>query len=202
MNAAGCLQILRQIREAAFATVDEAGCPQVRIIDVMAAEEEKLYFLTARGKNFYRELMNTKSAAVTAMTDKCEMVRLNGRVERLLEQKKWLGRMFKENPVMNELYPGESRFILEPFCISCAQIEFYDLSSVPVFRESYSIGGYRRKEKGYRIGRECIFCGRCAVECPQQCIIAGEPYVIRRENCLHCGLCFENCPTGAILALS
>ena len=43
MNAQDCWQILRDVKDAAFATVDEKGVPQVRIIDVMLAENEKIY---------------------------------------------------------------------------------------------------------------------------------------------------------------
>lgn len=46
MNAMKCLQILRDIKDVAFATVDENGHPQIRIIDVMIVENEKLYFCT------------------------------------------------------------------------------------------------------------------------------------------------------------
>ena len=56
MNAQTCLQLLREIKGAAFATVDENGIPQVRIIDVMLVEEDALYFCTARGKDFFFSL--------------------------------------------------------------------------------------------------------------------------------------------------
>ena len=45
---------------------------------------------------------------------------------------------------------------------------------------------------------DCISCGLCARNCPQQCIEEGTPYMIRQEHCLHCGLCAENCPVQAI----
>ena len=48
MNVQRCLEILREIKDVAFATVDEKGLPQIRIIDVMLVENEKLYFCTAR----------------------------------------------------------------------------------------------------------------------------------------------------------
>ena len=35
MELKDCLQILRDIKDVAFATVDDRGMPQVRIIDVM-----------------------------------------------------------------------------------------------------------------------------------------------------------------------
>ena len=52
MNKAQILQELRKIKDVAFATVDSEGRPQVRIIDVMLADEETIYFCTARGKAF------------------------------------------------------------------------------------------------------------------------------------------------------
>lgn len=42
MNAQKCLDILREIKDVAFATVDAKGLPQIRIIDVMIVEDEKL----------------------------------------------------------------------------------------------------------------------------------------------------------------
>ena len=38
MTAQDCLMILRSVKDAAFATVDAKGRPQVRIIDVMLVE--------------------------------------------------------------------------------------------------------------------------------------------------------------------
>ena len=62
MTAQDCLQILREVKDAAFATVDENGYPQVRIIDVMLVEDGTIYFCTARGKDFYQQLARTGRA--------------------------------------------------------------------------------------------------------------------------------------------
>ena len=124
MNAQDCLQILRDVKDAAFATVDEKGVPQVRIIDVMLAEDEKIYFCTARGKDFYAQLMQDNHIAVTAVNRDFQMVRLTGTAEKLKDQKDWIDRIFQKNPSMNSVYPKESRYILEPFCIADANIEF------------------------------------------------------------------------------
>ena len=51
MNVSTCLNILREIKDVAFATVDENNQPQVRIIDVMlkiinyifVQQEEKIF---------------------------------------------------------------------------------------------------------------------------------------------------------------
>ena len=67
MNAEKCLQILREIKDVAFATVDESGKPQIRIIDIMLVDSEKLYFCTARGKSFYHQLMKGSNVAITGI---------------------------------------------------------------------------------------------------------------------------------------
>ena len=81
MTAKECLQILRDIKDVAFATVDEKGMPHARMIDVMLVEEEKLYFCTARGKNFYRQLKNLPRTEITGMNREYQMVRLSGKVK-------------------------------------------------------------------------------------------------------------------------
>ena len=43
----------------AFATVDAEGAPQIRNISAIHYEPDALYFFTARGKNFCRELMRS-----------------------------------------------------------------------------------------------------------------------------------------------
>ena len=97
MELKDCLQILRDIKDVAFATVDDRGMPQVRIIDVMLVEDEKLYFCTARGTEFYHQLMVSGSTAITGMNQEYQRVRLNGRARRLEDQKKWIDRIFEED---------------------------------------------------------------------------------------------------------
>ena len=127
MNAQKCLDILREIKDVAFATVDANGLPQIRIIDVMIVEDEKLYFCTARGKDFYLQLMKNNQVAITGMNKDYQMIRLNGKVKKLSDHKNWIDRIFKENPTMNTVYPNDSRYILEAFCIDNGEIEFFDL---------------------------------------------------------------------------
>ena len=192
MSVQEYLEILRDIRDCAFATVDRTGAPTVRIIDVMLVEEGRLYFCTARGKDFYAELMADPAVAVTGLNKEWQTVRLMGRAERLAdsEQKAMIDRIFHENPSMEGVYPGEARYILEAFVIAEGKS--------PICRESSSFGGAEREEKGFRITEDCIGCGTCATVCPQQCIAEGEPYKIASAHCLHCGLCFESCPVEAI----
>lgn len=201
MTAEKALQMLREIRDAAFATVSKEGKPEVRIIDVMIVEGEKLYFCTSRGKEFHAQLLSSGFVAVTGLTKEFVSIRLTGRADLLLDKKKWIDRIFRENPSMNDVYPGESRYILDPFCIADGSIEVFDLGKTPIERESFVIGKGKTPEKGFRITDQCIGCGTCAAGCPQRAIEEGTPYRIRQNNCLHCGLCFENCPVHAIRRL-
>lgn len=134
MNVQRCLDILREIKDVAFATVDENGFPQIRIIDVMIVENEKLYFCTARGKDFYHQIITNGQVAITGMNKEFQMVRLNGKAEKLEENKKWMDRIFEENPSMNAVYPDESRYVLEAFCIEKGDVEFFDLGKEPIVR--------------------------------------------------------------------
>ena len=195
MNAMKCLQILRDIKDVAFATVDEKGHPQIRIIDVMIVEDEKLYFCTARGKDFFRQLISDGQAAITGMNKNYQMVRLNGKAERLSLHHEWIDRIFEENPSMNDVYPGDSRYVLEAFCIADGEVEFFDLGQTPIARECFHLGHFACPEKGFEITDKCINCGKCERICPQQCI---KNFTINQNHCLHCGLCVEECPVGAI----
>ncbi|MGI6203920.1 MAG: 4Fe-4S binding protein [Anaerovoracaceae bacterium] len=198
MNAQDCLQMLRGIKDVSFATVDEGGMPHNRIIDVMIVEEGRLVFCTARGKDFYRQLTANPHVAVSGLNRNWQMIRLTGDVKKPDDGKKWIDRIFDENPSMNDVYPGESRYILDPFVIESGNVEFFDLGTSPIHRESFGFGGSKVREKGFFITDSCIGCGTCKSNCPQQCIDEGTPFAIRQESCLHCGLCFENCPADAI----
>lgn len=50
----------------------------------------------------------------------------------------------------------------------------------------------------YKITEECISCGACAPECPEQCISEGDPiYNIEASKCTDCATCAGVCPTAA-----
>ncbi len=199
MNIKKCLQLLREIRDVAFATIDENGNPQVRIIDVMIVENETLYFVTARGKDFYKQLLNSGKVAITGLTKNYESIRLMGNPYKVKEQKKWLDRVFEENPGMNDVYPNDSRYILDVFAIDEGEMEYFNLNEKPIYRKTFSLKKSKIAEKGFYITDKCVGCDKCRKNCPQQCIVEGQPYVINKSNCLHCGLCYEKCPVEAII---
>ena len=52
----------------------------------------------------------------------------------------------------------------------------------------------------YLINDECIACGACEAECPNECISEADgKYVIDPANCIDCGACADVCPTGAAI---
>ena len=59
--------IVDHIHSAVFATVDSQGRPVTCAIDLMDYDENSLYFLTAKGKNFYDRLKANENIAFTAM---------------------------------------------------------------------------------------------------------------------------------------
>ena len=131
------------------------------------------------------------------------MISLSGRARRLpdADQHAWVDRIFEANPSMNDVYPGDARYVLEAFALDNGDLEFFDLGVSPINRRSLTLGDAAPAAHGFRITDACIGCGACARVCPQGTVVAGgpgEPYRIDQSHCLHCGLCVERCPVGAI----
>lgn len=132
MNAQDCLQTLREIKDVSFATVDQEGHPQIRIIDVMLVRDGALYFCTSRGKDFHAQLLRDPHVAIVGMTRDFRMVRLAGEVRFITnDPHAWIDRIFDQNPSMNDVYPGQSRYVLDPFVIDSGCVEIFDLGVSP-----------------------------------------------------------------------
>ncbi|WP_417144249.1 4Fe-4S binding protein [Raoultibacter massiliensis] len=232
MNATNFLKLLHEdIRDCAFATVDEQGRPVIRIIDIMMHDESGVYFLTARGKAFYRQLIKQHYVAITGQKG-YRMVSLRGAVRQIEHDA--IGTMFERNPDMAILYPGETRHIFEPFQVYAGQGDYLDLTASPIVHESFAFGNGNRDPKGdcaqkglYRIAGSCTACGSCIAVCPQGCInieapptsrgaafplssaippelcaAAGFKAHIEATHCLNCGACIEACEHHAIEAIA
>lgn len=208
MQTEDYLKILKdEIHSVVFATVDETGLPIARVIDIMLVDADSLYFITAKGKEFYRQLTEQKFAAISGMMggnhslDK-KAISIRGKIRNIGIEK--LEEVFAENPYMNEIYPGmESRNALEVFQMYEGQGEYFDLSVKPIYRDTFYLGNdhdTHNELHGFYVTESCIKCGKCFPECPQSCIHVIDGKVsIKQAHCLHCGRCYEICPQKAIL---
>lgn len=203
MKAEDVLEYLqKEIHTTVAATTDEDGLPCTCAIDMMDADENGLYFLTAKGKAFYRRLKHSDYLALTGMKGSDSMstvaVSVRGKVKELGNTK--IPELFEKNPYMNEIYPSEeSQKALTVFQLYEGTGEWFDLSKKPIERFSFSFGHTKTMPEGYFITNACTGCGRCREVCPQDCInFDSVPAVIRQEHCLHCGNCMEVCPEQAV----
>jgi uncharacterized pyridoxamine 5'-phosphate oxidase family protein len=198
MTVKDAFKIMRDIRETTLATVDDEGRPQARIIETMYADERSIYFVTARGKEVYEQLEKSHLAAMVGLSKDWISIRVSGMVEKLDDQHKWIDLCFVNNPSLEKIYPGHSRYILEVFRFVKGTVETFSVAQEPIERFVGTFGEHKLKLKGFYIHDECIECGLCLRNCPQNCIVAGTPYKIKQEHCLQCGLCEENCPVKTI----
>ena len=194
--------IVDQLHSVVFATVDGSGRPVTCAIDIMDCDESGLYFLTARGKQFYRNLKGNENVAFTAMkgedTLSCVAVSVRGKVRELGGE--LIPALFEKNPYMQKIYPNAaSREALTVFKIYEGTGEWFDLRRLPIERAEFAFGGVSEQRGGYFVTDKCAGCKLCFSKCPQKCIdITRKPVVIAQEHCLHCGNCFEICPARAI----
>ena len=203
MDATTCIKKLGYVGILSFATVDENGHPQVRSISAVHYEPDAIYFYTARGKNFCRQLLRNGHVQVHALTKYKEMIRLTAVAQPVPndEQESWKDVIFREQPYLVNVYPGDTRSIGIIFVIRNAQIEYFNLGVRPIDRAYFTMGDAEPERKGFEITEECVACGICQSVCLQGCIDEGDPYQIQPEHCLHCGNCYENCPNEAIIRI-
>ncbi len=193
------LKILTEdIHSAVIATLDKSGRPITRVIDIMLYDEKGIYFLTAKGKEFYRQLTEQKYISLSAVKNK-KSITLRGEIENIGSEK--LDEIFEKNTYMKGLYPGDTRAAIEVFRLCKAAGEFFDISDPSnVTRGSIKIGEYKERKSGYFIDDGCTGCKLCYNVCPQKCIDFSEiPAVIDQNHCLHCGRCLEVCPQKAVV---
>ena len=110
--------LVDEIHSTTVATIGSDGHPQTRIIDMMYYDEEGVYFLTAKGKAFYDQLMEQQYVAISATKDKIA-VSLRGKIKNI--EKKNLDIMFEKNPYMKKIYPGDTKDAIEVFRLYEAQ---------------------------------------------------------------------------------
>lgn len=184
--------LVEEIHSVAIGTITQEGYPQTRIIDLMLYDDEGIYFLTAKGKQFYEELMDQKYISLTGLKDKVSFS-LHGRIKNIGKDK--LDEIFLKNTYMQSIYPGDTKKALEVFCLYEASGEYFDITDPSHIQRAPIVIHKEVTPSGYHITERCIHCKKCESICPQQCI---HNEVIDQNRCLHCGACKEICSMNAI----
>lgn len=157
MTAAEFLKYLqKEIHTTVAATVDDGGLPVTCAVDMMDADENGLYFLTAKGKGFYSRLKKRGHIALTGMkgddTMSCVAVSVRGKVRELGNGP--LPCLLRKNSYMYEIYPtAESQKALTAFHLYEGSGEWFDLSKKPIERASFTFGGGGAEPEGQRSRR-------------------------------------------------
>lgn len=191
-----------EIHTTVVASINKENKPVTCIIDMMLSDETGLYFLTAKGKAFYERIINNPSISISGFigedTLSSKSITVQGEVKEVGST--LLDEIFDKNTYMEKIYPSkESRKALTVFKVFKGTGEYFDLSSKPIFRESFSFGDVTTQAHGYFVTKQCVGCKTCINVCPQQCIQIVDGYAyIHQENCLHCGRCMDVCPVKAI----
>ncbi len=197
--------LVEEMHTSIIASLNEKGHPITCAIDLMDYDSHHLYFLTARGKNFYQRLKSNPRISLTALkgesTLSCTAMTIQGEVieignERVID-------LFNKNTYMYDIYPTkESRNALTVFQINEMTGEWFDLSQKPIQRANFSFTKESSTHERYFVKDNCIGCHQCFNNCPQHCIdISQLPVVIKNENCLHCGNCINVCPVKAVIKI-
>lgn len=106
--------LVEDLHSTTVATIGTDGHPQTRAIDMMLWDENGIYFLTAKGKAFYDQLMQQKYVAISAVKDK-KSISLRGKIKNIGKEK--LDEIFECNPYMKKIYPNDTRNALDVFCL-------------------------------------------------------------------------------------
>lgn len=108
--------LTKEIHSTVMATVDENTLPVTCAIDIMDYDENGLYFLTARGKNFYARLKTGRYVSLTGMKDtdtlSCIAISVRGKVEEVGND--YLNRLFEKTAICTKSIPQKSPARLLP----------------------------------------------------------------------------------------
>lgn len=95
--------LVENIHSATVATIGADGHPQTRVIDMMLWDEQGVYFLTARGKAFYEQLMEQGYVALSATRDNVS-ISLRGKFK-ISAAKSWM-KYLRRTPICRKSIPA------------------------------------------------------------------------------------------------
>lgn len=191
--------IFKRLREqggrVSIATVRD-GKPDSRIISLQRMSDGYIYFMTSKGKPFYRQLKETPYIAASSLIeDTHRSIRLRARAEECTEEA-----VYKEyaekNPGTMKMYRYNTDLIVL-FRLSQGNGEIFHLyRDDMVKRLRFAFGGDKTDKLSYYISGKCSGCGVCFASCAEKAIyMDGDgKYHIRESDCDDCGICYTVCP--------
>jgi len=125
-------EFLKTSKEVAFATAED-GKPKIRVFQIMRQEKNILYFVTAPGKEVYRQLQKNPNIEVLAMRGNIS-VRIAGQTVFDVDDKT-AREIYAANPVLPRLYRAYTD--LAYFRLPAVSLDYYDLTPDPPLQEHY-----------------------------------------------------------------
>ncbi len=196
-------QVINKNPSLSVATVNN-GHPENRVISFYVLSDGNIYFMTSKGKPFYKQLCANPELVATANIDRKYSLRLHGFVKDVTADKKIWDEFFEINPGTMKMY-RKNPDIMVIYQLEKGEGEMFHLYlEERIRRMRFAWGGMEKLSMTYKITDKCIGCGACRDACVEQAIHKGDDgkYYIRYMDCDDCGICYTKCPLAGTAMLS
>ena len=200
-------KVFELIRDTSFfptATVNK-GQPENRLIDYNMLPDGELYFMTSKGKPFYKQLMERPEIVICSAVDSLYSLKLRAWVKEIPVTDTWVwDEFFKLNPGTVKMY-RKNFSIVSVFKLEKGDGEIFHLyAEEKIRRLRFAFGGGEKLPMTYSITDACTGCGSCMDNCVEGAIHTGEDgkCYIRYMDCDDCGICYTKCPLAGTAMIS
>ena len=200
-------KVFELIRDTSFfptATVNN-GQPENRLIDYNMLPDGELYFMTSKGKPFYKQLMERPEIVICSAVDSLYSLKLRAWVKEIPDTDTWVwDEFFKLNPGTVKMY-RKNFSIVSVFKLEKGDGEIFHLyAEEKIRRLRFAFGGGEKLPMTYSITDACTGCGSCMDNCVEGAIHTGEDgkCYIRYMDCDDCGICYTKCPLAGTAMIS
>ena len=197
-------KIIARLRFMPTATVKN-GEPESRIIDFLRMSDGNIYFMTSKGKPFYKQITENPVIVMSSSIDDMYSFRLKAFVKPVPKTDKAIwDEFFGYNPGTVKMY-RKNFDVVELFVLEKGQGEVFHLyAEERIRRIRFAFGGMEKEPLTYYISDKCIGCGICQDNCVEQAIYMGEDGKchIREMDCDVCGICYTKCPMAGTALIS
>ncbi len=196
-------ELVHKVRFMPTATVNN-GQPENRIIDFNLLPDGNLYFMTSKGKPFYKQLCERPEIVLNTSVDMLYALKIRAWVKDVTDDKWVWDEFFKLNPGTVKMYrknPG----IMVVYKLEKGEGEMFHLyAEERIRRMRFAFGGAEKLPMTYKITDKCIGCGECQANCVENAIHQGDDgkYYIRYMDCDDCGICYTKCPLAGTAMVS